>query len=405
MAVFFIPLFFQKERNTIHTPCGGLTFTLSIHIRMSEDRLYLIALSMSKGLGPVLIRNLVAFCGSVKKVLETPRGKLGKVPGIGEKTIDAILKARTLLPFAEQEIKRSEKYNVELLCYLDKAYPQHLKFIHDAPIILYKKGNIDFNAQPSIALVGTRTPTEYGKKMTALFADFFAKQGVNIVSGLAYGIDMTAHKTVLAENGITTAVLAHGLDTIYPPTHQEKAVEMLEKGGWLSEYAFGTKPDTAHFPARNRIVSGMSKAIIVIEAAEKGGALITARSGFEQNREVYALPGNVGNLFSEGCNKLIRENIAKLVTHPQEVLEDLEIQWLEYKAKVSESPDAIMPFPNIPLSADETLVLNLLRNSELQIDNIAIQAGLPIATINSLLLMMEFKGLVAVMPGKKYRLQ
>lgn len=371
---------------------------------MSEDHLYLIALSMSKGLGPVLIRNLVAFCGTGKKVMETPKGKLGKVPGIGEKTIDAITKSASLLSFAENELKFAEKHKVVLLSYLEKGYPQHLKFIHDAPIILYKKGNIDFNAQPSIAIVGTRNVTEYGKKMTQLFAEYFAARGINVVSGLAYGVDIAAHKTALAQNGITTAVLAHGLDTIYPPTHQEKAMEMLERGAWLSEYSFGTKPDTNYFPARNRIVSGMSKAIVVIEAGETGGALITARSGFEQNREVYALPGNVGNHFSAGCNKLIRENIAKLVTHPEEVLQDLEIQWLEYKEKPIQTPDEITPFPNIPLSADETQVLNLLRNTELQIDNIAIQTGIAISSLNSLLLMMEFKGLVEQMPGKKFRI-
>lgn len=371
---------------------------------MSDDHLYLIALSMSKGLGPVLIRNLVAFCGTGKKVLETPKGKLAKVPGIGEKTIDAITKAGSLLKFAEQEYALCQKHQVRLLSYLEKDYPQHLKFIHDAPIILYKKGNIDFNAQPSIALVGTRTPTEYGKKMTTLFAEYFANQGINVVSGLAYGIDIVAHKTTLAQNGITTAVLAHGLDSIYPQSHQEKAMEMLEKGGWLSEYPFGTKPDTNHFPARNRIVSGMSKAIIVIEAAETGGALITAKSGFEQNREIYALPGNVGNTFSAGCNKLIQENIAKLVTHPQEVLADLEIQWLEYKENPPQTPDAITPFPNIPLSADETQILNLLRNSEMQIDNIALQTGIAISSLNSLLLMMEFKELLVQKPGKKFSL-
>ena len=260
---------------------------------MNQRNLYLLALALTKGLGPVSVKNLIAYCGSAKAVFDSPKGRLRRAPGIGE-TASRLVKESRNLQRAESEMNFCLREGIDMITYLDEDYPNRLKFIHNAPLILFKKGAVNLNAQPNIAIVGTRKSTDYGRELTEIFSSFFAQKGINVVSGLAYGIDITAHKIVLKEKGITTAVLAHGLDRIYPGKHYYKAQEMLEKGGILTEYLTGTDPDAPHFPARNRIVSGISKAVIVIEAAEKGGALITAKLAFDQNREVYAIPGRVG---------------------------------------------------------------------------------------------------------------
>jgi len=359
---------------------------------------------MIKGLGPVTIRNLIAYCGSPENVFSMPKSKLLKIPGVGEKTLKLLKEAESYKKRAEEEVKFCEKYQIEMLPYLAPEYPQALKYQHDSPTILYKKGNLDLNTQEMIAVVGTRKPTDYGKNMAEQIATYFAERNINVVSGLAYGIDIAAHKAALKVGGATTAVLAHGLDRIYPTMHYEKAVEMLEKGAWVSEFPSGTSPDAPNFPARNRIISGLCKAIIVVEAAKKGGALITANFGFEQNKEIYAVPGNVGLAFSEGCNHLIQHNIAKLLTHPQEVLNDLNIQWSNEIAETLPKIEAKNDFSNVVLSAEETKIVGLLRKGEAQIDTISNQTDIPIAALNSLLLTMEFKGFIKQMPGKKFAL-
>ncbi|RMG73962.1 MAG: DNA-protecting protein DprA [Bacteroidetes bacterium] len=367
-----------------------------------EDRaLYLLALSLTKGLGPVSVKNLISYCGSAKAVFNTPKGKLLRTPGVGEQTALLVQRAETLKR-AELEVAYCEKHGIRLLTYLDDAYPHALKYIHDAPLILFQKGNIDPNAQVNIAIVGTRKATDYGTEQAQRFADFFAQRGINVVSGLAYGIDIAAHRAALDAGGRTTAVLAHGLDTIYPGRHARRARQMLEQGGLLTEYLTGTKPDAPHFPARNRIISGICKAVIVIEAAEKGGALITARQAFDQSRQVYALPGRIGDPYSAGCNALIRQDIARLVNSPEEVLDDLDIQWQQHDDQ-SEQLELALQAPSQPLSAEEAQVLNCLAQGEVIIDHIALKTGIPMHRLNSLLLSMEFKALLRQMPGKKYR--
>lgn len=367
---------------------------------VKERNLYLLALALTKGLGPVSVKNLIAYCGSAQAVFDAPKGKLMKAPNIGEKAVSLVRESRNLQR-AEAELSFCEKEGVEVMSYLDESYPNALKYIHDAPLLLFKKGVVDFNSQPNIAIVGTRRATDYGRAMTEEFAAFFAGRGINVVSGLAYGIDIIAHRTVLRTGGITTGVLGHGLDKIYPPGHASKAREMLEKGGLLTEYLTGTDPDAAHFPARNRIVSGICKAIIVIEAAEKGGALITAQNAFEQNREVYALPGRVGDRFSEGCNKLIRDQVARLVSRPEDVLDDLDIQWQQHEDQSGQLELALSP-PEIPLTADEVKVINFLAKGEALVDQITVHTGIPMNRLNALLLSMEFKDLLRQMPGKKF---
>jgi DNA processing protein len=369
---------------------------------MSAHNLHLLALALTKGLGPVSVRNMIAYCGSARAVFDAPKGKLLRAPGIGEHAVQLVREAETLAR-AEQEMTYCEKHGVAVLTYLDADYPHALKYIHDAPLLLFKKGTIDLNAQASVAIVGTRRATDYGREWAERFASCFAERGLNVVSGLAYGIDITAHRAVLRSGGITTAVLAHGLDTIYPGAHSRKAHEIQQRGGLLTEYLTGTLPDAPHFPARNRIISGLCKAVVVIEAASSGGALITAKAAFEQNREVYALPGRAGDRFSEGCNHLIRDQVAKLVTSPEEVLADLDIQWQQHHDQTEQLALALTP-PQMPISAEESKVLNFLsQRKNALVDDIALHTGIPMQQLNSLLLGMEFKDLLRQMPGKRFQ--
>lgn len=367
---------------------------------MNEQHLHLLALSLTKGLGPVSVKNMIAYCGSAQAVFDAPSGKLKKAPGIGKKVIERVKRSSTL-ERAQKEVQFCQQKEVEILTYLDPDYPTPLKYIHDAPLILFKKGKVNLNAQVNVAIVGTRKATSYGKELSRQFAKCFSSHGLNVVSGLAYGIDIEAHKAVLQANGITTAVLGHGIDTIYPSKHLHKALDMQGSGGLLTEYLTGTKPDAPHFPARNRIISGISKAIIVIEAAKSGGALITAKCAFDQNRQVYAIPGRIGDTYSEGCNKLIRDDIAKLVLQPEDVLEDLQIQWQNHDDRTEQLQLALNP-PEIPLSTDESKVLNYLAQGDAVIDQISLKTGIPIHKLNSILLSMEFKELLLQLPGKKY---
>ncbi len=369
---------------------------------MEENTLYLLALSEIKGIGPVIIKNLIAFCGSAKAIFSTPKGQLLRAPGVGENTTH-LLNSVPNLKSAEKRLEECQKMGISVLPFTDPQYPYYLKFIHQAPVILYKKGHLDFNAQPAIAMVGTRKPTHAGMDIAEEFATYFAQQGINVVSGLAYGIDIQSHRAVLNARGYTTAVLGHGLDSIYPWAHQAKAQEIIQEGALISEYPPGTEPDPAHFPARNRIVAGMSRAVIVIEAAERGGALITAQMAFDQNREVYAVPGRIKDSRSAGCNHLIRDQIAKLITHPQEVLDDLEIQWKAQE--VSKEPSQLQLKLEKPLSTQETQILNILSKGETQVDLLTKQSGIPLQTLHPLLLSMEFKGLIIQSPGKRFRMR
>lgn len=369
---------------------------------MEERTLYLLALSMIKGLGPVNARNLIAYCGSEQAVFETPKGKLLRIPGIGEKNAALILEADTLKE-AEAELEFCQKQGIRLISYLDEAYPQKLKFLKHAPLLLFVKGQIDFNAQPNIAIVGTRKCTDYGRSQAQEIAAYFAQRGINVVSGLAYGIDIAAHRASLAEGGITTAVLGHGLAHLYPAAHRQKATQMLERGGLLTEFYSQVKPEAVNFPARNRIISGMSDAVIVVEAAETGGALITAQFAFEQNREVYAVPGRIGDPYSAGCNRLIGEQQARLLSHPQEVLDDLQIQWQPLAEPASAAAEQLSLDFGKDLSEHEHKVLSFLHRGEALVDQISLHTAIPMHELNALLLNMEFKGLLQQAPGKKFR--
>ncbi|HEX8038308.1 MAG TPA: DNA-processing protein DprA [Chryseosolibacter sp.] len=365
---------------------------------MDQNRLSLLALHFIPGLGDYLIRQLVSYCGSPEKVFKMPKGKLLKIPGIGGITAEGIIRGK---PFeqAEKELKKAEKEKVDLIFYTDKKYPSRLRQINDAPTLLYAKGKIDLENPKAVAIVGTRQSTAYGKECVENLVKDLVPHEALIISGLAYGIDIHAHKQALRHKLATIGVMGSGMDVIYPSAHREVATKMMENGGLLTEHPFGTQPDAHNFPARNRIVAGLSDAIIIVEAAEKGGALITADIANSYNKDVFAFPGNVKQSHSAGCNNLIKSNRAHLITS----VRDLQyiMNW-DIGAKPAKAEPVILE----GYTQDEQLVIKTLldNNKQLMIDEVSWKTNLPISQLASILLSLEFKGLIASLPGKVYKL-
>ena len=351
---------------------------------------------MLPGVGDVLAKNLIAYCGSPEAVFTEKKGALEKIPGIG-KTTAAKIKAATPLQRAEQELKYVNKHGIATLFYLDDAYPKRLKHCSDSPILLYYRGKGDLNPNRAISIVGTRNATPHGREITEALVGEMKPYQAAVVSGLAYGIDITAHKAAVDNEVPTVGVLAHGLDRIYPSLHVKIAEQMLDKGGLLTEFPSGTNPDRENFPKRNRIIAGMSDATVVIEAAEKGGALITAEIAHGYNRDVFAVPGRVNDPFSAGCNKLIFLNKAAILRHAKDLEFYLNWQLLE-KNKKPEQPKLF-----IEISSDEEPVAALLRHrGKMHIENLCTLAALPVNKVLNLLFTLEMKGAVRAHPGKVY---
>lgn len=367
---------------------------------MDEEKLYQVALSLMPGVGNLLVKNLISYCGSAKAVFHSTRAKLCKIPGIGPKTVESILKS-SLLQHAEQEIQQAEKQGAQILAYTDKTYPSRLKQIADAPGILYYKGKAQLNELKSIAIVGTRQATSYGKQLTEqLIADLAPYQPL-IISGLAYGIDIAAHRAALRNQLPTIGVMASGLDIIYPAAHKHTAQEMLGQGGLISENKFGAQPEAYNFPERNRIIAGMADAVIVVEAAAKGGALITADLANSYDREVFAAPGSLYSPQSAGCNQLIRQTKAHMFISVEELAATLNWQPGNTPTVQKELPFDAGDNPQ------EKLIIKTLQQhpTGLHIDELSWRAQIPVTQIASTLLQLEFRNLIRSLPGKKFTLQ
>jgi DNA processing protein len=366
---------------------------------MDQNRLSLLALHFIPGIGNYIIRQLVSYCGSADQVFKTPRGKLQKIPGVGSVTADAIVKNKSML-LAEREVKKVEKEKVQLLFFLDKNFPSRLRQIADAPSLLYAKGNIDFEKPKAVAIVGTRKATDYGKYCVDELMAGLQKHQALIISGLAYGIDIHAHRQALKCKLPTVGVMGSGIDVIYPAAHAETSRKMLDDGGILTEIPMGAKPDAHNFPARNRIIAGLCDVLVVVEAAQKGGALITAEIANTYNKDVLAFPGNIGRSYSEGCNSLIKSNKANLITSVQ----DLEyiMNWGQEEKKTKKKELLHLEI----YEAEEQIVLKLLmeNNNQLAIDELSWRSGINISKLASLLLSLEFKGVLAPLPGKVYKI-
>ena len=362
-----------------------------------DPRIFQIAMTMLPGVGDINAKSLIAHCGGAEAVFKQKKSALEKVPGIGAGRASSILSSK-ILHRAEKELAFVEKNGIQLLYFLDDQFPKRLEHCLDSPIVLYYKGKGDLNPARAMAIVGTRKATAHGKANTEKFVADLKKYDCTVISGLAYGIDITAHKACVDYEIPTIDVLAHGLDRVYPQLHIKIAGQMMAQGGLITEFPSGTKPDAPNFPKRNRIIAGLSDSTIVVEAAEKGGALITADLAAGYNRDVFAFPGRIDDPFSAGCNKLIYLNKAAILRSTKDL--EFYLNWSEDQKSKSKSVQAVL---FVDVAPQEEPIANVIREAgKAHIDVIASKAKMPMSQVVSLLFNLEMKGALRTHPGKVY---
>jgi DNA processing protein len=366
---------------------------------MDTSKIYQVAIHLLPGIGNLLARQLISYCGSAEKVFSANKKSLIQIPGIGNKIAYSILRQSTLGQ-AEVLVKRCLQKNIKILHFTESEYPYRLKEIYDAPDILYFRGRADLNPTRAVSIVGTRRATGYGMSITERIVSDLKKHHVTIISGLAYGIDHIAHKEALRRGLPTLGVIAGGMNNIYPALHIKTADKMYENGGIITEYEPDVMPEAHFFPERNRIIAGLADAVIVVEAAKKGGALITAEFANNYNREVFAIPGQIGQHYSVGCNNLIKSHKASIYTS----VEDLEyiLNWTPVHQE-----DRLEKSDWNDLSIPEKKIMDILKQhiNGLLIDELSWRSQIPVNQMASHLLNLEFRGYVKAMPGKKFRLK
>jgi len=369
---------------------------------IDETLKYKIGITLIKGVGNNLAKNLIAYVGSVEGIFKEKQQNLAKIPGIGEIVSKQIV-SQDVLTRANQEIEFITKNKIQTTYFTERDYPFRLKECPDSPILIYSKGNCNLNNGKFVGIVGTRNATETGKdNCKKLIVDLAgALQNVIIVSGLAYGIDICAHKAALELGLPTIGVVGHGLDRIYPELHRPTAIKMVQNGALLTEYLSQTNPDKQNFVQRNRIIAGLCDAIVVVESGIKGGALITSEIANDYNRDVFAFPGRVDDEWSKGCHALIKNNKASLIESADDIL-----RFMNWEKQDSMSTAAVQTALFMDLSEEEQGIVSILRQSPegIQFNELAILLEKPISRISSLLLEMEFKGLVKCLPGNVYKI-
>jgi len=367
-----------------------------------ETLKYKIGITLIKGIGNSLAKNLIAYIGSVEGVFNEKQQNLAKIPGIGELLSKEIV-AQNVLKRAEQEIEFISKNKIQSMYFTDKDYPYRLKECADSPIMIYSKGNCDLNNGKFIGIVGTRNATETGKENCKKLIDVLRSihPNVIIVSGLAYGIDICSHKAAIDSGMLTIGVIGHGLDRIYPAAHRPTAIKMIQNGALLTEYLSLTNPDKQNFVQRNRIIAGLCDAVVVVESGIRGGALITAELANDYNRDVFAFPGRITDEWSVGCNALIKNNKASLIESADDLL-----KIMNWEKTDSISIPIVQTALFQDLSEEEQGIITTLRQHPegVQVNEMALKLVKPISKISSLLLELEFKGLVKCLPGGMYRI-
>ncbi|MDQ7040344.1 MAG: DNA-processing protein DprA [Rhodothermus sp.] len=358
----------------------------------AEELRALVALTLVPGVGPGRIRALLARFGSAQAALQASVAALVQVPGIGAQT------ARRIASFddwdaVDAQFERAERVGATLIPAWDARFPPLLRQIYDPPALLWVRGTLAPEDSNAVAIVGTRRPTDYGLRTARKFAAALAREGVTVISGLAYGIDAAAHRGALEADGRTLAVLGSGVDRFYPARHAPLAQAIMTQGALLSELPLGAAPDAPNFPRRNRLISGLARAVLIVEAYERGGALITARLALEQDRDVLAIPGALHNPASAGTNRLIRDSLARLVCSPDDVLEVLGM---------GRTPATSEPPSPPSLSGLERQLYDALEPEPLHIDVLCERTGLDPSTALVYLLQLEFKGLVRQLAGKQF---
>jgi DNA processing protein len=370
--------------------------------KLNIEQLINLKLLLSiEGVGPGRIRTLLNKFKTVQNILDADLNALISVDGIYLNLAKRIRKVKGKKSEIEEKIKieidKLNKINGNIITLWDDEYPSLLKKIYDPPLLLYTLGNFHDKDKYSVSVVGTRHPTNYGKIQAEIIVRDLSSQGITITSGLARGIDSVAHTSALKAGGRTIAIIGSGLDVIYPPENRRLFEKIIDNGIIISEFPFGTKPDAQNFPRRNRIISGLSLGTVVIETANPGGAMQTASFALDQNREVFALPGNVGVKQSEGTNMLIQKGEAKLITNAEDILVELKLKIKPIVNKKNKKPD-------VDLNLFEEKIIACLDNEPLQIDKVAMSANLSTSDCLVHLLSLEFKGLVKQLPGKVFAL-
>ena len=360
---------------------------------MAEEISYWLALSLTPGIGSVLFKRLLDRFKTPKAVFDAGADELSGVEGLGEKVIREIKRG----PFekeVEKELHLLHGAGATIVTFNDDHYPKRLKEIYDPPPLLYIRGELRKEDELAVAIVGSRKTSSYGRWITEKVSREIASQGVTIVSGMARGIDSVAHQGAILGGGRTIAVLGCGVDLIYPPENRSLYGEIVDHGAVLSEFPMGSRPEAVHFPRRNRIISGLSLGVVVVQASGKSGSLITAGYALEQGRDVYAMPGNVGAEGSRGTNQLIKQG-AKLVESSEDILEEILPQWKREGTVEAKDPSHGLP-------EDEKALYQLLGETPLHIDAIILESRLDPGKVSSLLLNLELKGLVSQSPGKYF---
>jgi len=363
---------------------------------MSDNlHLYKLAFNFIPNIGAVTAKNLISYCGGIEQVFSAKKKTLLSAPGIGEKRVLDILNSKKeALTKAESELKELEKKNIKLIFYLDDEYPEKLSHYPDAPLLLYAKGNLELNASRMVAIVGTRKVTAYGIMECERIVEELLPYNCTIVSGLAYGVDTVAHRKAVQLGMATIGILGHGINKIYPASNRKLASNMLSDGGILTEYSLETGPERENFPKRNRVIAGMCDVVLVVESARKGGSMITAEYANNYNKDVFAIPGRSNDEFSEGCNHLIKSHKAHLCTSAD------DISYIMRWDKPEESKQLQLI---VELSPEEEPIIEILKeNPNIGLDALHYKTKVPLGNLTSILLNLEFKGVLKSLPGKKY---
>jgi len=351
---------------------------------------YWVGFNIVRGIGPMRFRALLDHFGDLETAWHADAHEL-KGAGLDQRAIENLMATRSKISL-DEEMEKIERQGVKVLTWNDPAYPSRLLNIYNPPPVLYVKGKILDEDQWAVAVVGTRAATVYGKEATRRIAGDLARNKVTIISGLARGIDSEAHRAALDAGGRTIAVLGSGLDIIYPAESRGLAQAIIEQGALVSEYAMGTHPEASNFPPRNRIISGLSLGVVIVEAGERSGALITADYALEQGREVFAVPGNIFRKKSIGTNRLIQQG-AKPVLSVEDILEELNLTMVSQQAEVRAM---------VPENETEATLLKYITAEPIHVDELGRKSGLPIAQVSSTLALMELKGMVRQVGGMNY---
>ncbi|HEY3385178.1 MAG TPA: DNA-processing protein DprA [Saprospiraceae bacterium] len=355
-----------------------------------------IAFTMIPLVGPIIGRQLISYCGSIEAVFMESKRQLKTIPGIGEEIASQISQAHSIFEAAEEELAHMEKENIQHTFFLDDTYPQRLFHLSDSPLALYTKGNLNLHPERCVAIIGTRKPTPYGKSVTEEIIEALIPLDVTIISGLAYGIDITAHKYCVRHGIPTIGVMGSGMGNIYPDSHKPVVDKMIENGGVITEFTYDTGPDAVNFPMRNRIVAGLCDVLVVIESGVKGGSMITAALANDYNKDVAAIPGRKLDKSSAGCNYLIKHQQAHLIETGEDLIELMS--WHKKTRQQNFQTDLFIEMSE----SEQKIYKMIIGDREKDIDTLAFQSNMRPGELAAILLSLEFKGAIKSLPGKKF---